>query len=76
MSWPYWLGAAVIVLLLWLAFRRKRVADEIERFHFYQDAVRFADQMIRRGFDCFISRKPMEPKPWEVRCYRRKDRQQ
>ncbi|KMM77057.1 hypothetical protein ACP93_02510 [Xanthomonas sp. NCPPB 1128] len=71
MSGLYWLIAAVIAALLCLAFRRKRVADRIERFGIHQDAIRFADSMSRRGFDCFISHNGMEWEQWEVRCYRR-----
>lgn len=72
MSWPYWLVGAVIVLLLCLAFRRKRVADEIKEFDRVTDAVAYIIDQENNGFHCWPDKK--RNGPWQVRCYRRKER--
>ncbi|WP_440984944.1 hypothetical protein ACQHIH_16160 [Xanthomonas sontii] len=74
MIWPYWLIGAVVVLLLCLAFRRKRVADEICCFFSPMEAREYVNRQDKAGFDCFISFSNSFC-GWEVRCYRRKERQ-
>ncbi|XQA74637.1 hypothetical protein ACM9XA_03610 [Xanthomonas sacchari] len=80
MSWPYWLAGAVIVLLLWLAFRRKRVADEVRIFLLPANATAYAVQMESNGYDCFVRVFTYiggeHGRAIEVRCYRRKERQE
>lgn len=76
MSWPYWLGAAVIAALLWLAFRRKEVADAVEEFDDLKEAWEYIDVQDYRGYSCWLERiKTDHPYRWQVRCYRRKERQ-
>lgn len=72
MSWPYWLVGA-LVLLLCLAFRRKRVADHEYMFSHVENALEFCGDMDARGYDCFIER--IQTGEWQVRCYRRKERE-
>ncbi|XTQ92592.1 hypothetical protein ACQR5W_11775 [Xanthomonas sacchari] len=73
MSWPYWLVGAVIVVLLCLAFRRKEVADEIRGFDFRAKAIAYFIAQENAGFDCWL--RGRRNGRWQVRCYRRKERQ-
>ncbi|WP_017907547.1 hypothetical protein [Xanthomonas sp. SHU 199] len=73
MSWPYWLVGAVVVLLLCLAFRRKRVADHIIHCHSGEEMQTTVLFMHQQGYDCFVT---IDEVCWQVRCYRRKGRQE
>lgn len=74
MSWPYLLVVAVIVLLLCLAFRRKRVADEVQEFLTINSAQHYIRLQDARGYDCWLEQISTSPERWQVRCYRRKER--
>lgn len=66
-----WLIAAVIAALLWLAFRRKRVADRVEEFEELWRVEEFIFEMDFFDYDCFIEK--VAANRWQVRCYRRKE---